>query len=180
MSVTLICTNYLTLHTIAQSNDIDRHGSKVYAFVNGNWFDGKSFIKKTFFTQNGILTSTKPHDVDSVIDLTGKYIIPPFGEAHNHNVEWFGEERFFKLKDKYLKDGGYYIKNPNNAQRFVAPLKDKIIIPESIDVAFENGSFTHERTRCSFLLCWLKNISSSRYRLSLRVRAEQIHLNKRI
>jgi imidazolonepropionase-like amidohydrolase len=110
--------------------------------VNGKWFDGKSFIKKTFYTQNGILTSTQPHHVDSVIDLTGKYIVPPFGEAHNHNAEGSDEKRFLALRDKYLKDGIYYVKNPNSVPKFTAPLKNKINIPESIDIIFSNGSLT--------------------------------------
>ncbi|HET9057058.1 MAG TPA: hypothetical protein VFN30_09460 [Chitinophagaceae bacterium] len=149
ISLTLLCTNYFASYTKAQPHDISRHRSKVYAFVNGNWFDGKSFIKKTFYTQNGILISTKPHHIDSIIDLTGKYIVPPFGEAHNHNVEahnhnvdGFDEKRFLALKDKYLKDGIYYVKNPNSLPRTTAPIKNQINIPESIDVIFSNGSFT--------------------------------------
>lgn len=129
-------------NVVTQSTVNIRQKDKVYAFVKGKWFDGKLFVPKNFYAQDGILISSTPSHVDSVIDLTGKYVIPPFGEAHNHNVEWYGEERFFKLRDKYLKDGIYYVKNPNNLLRTVTPLYDKINIPESIDVAFANGSFT--------------------------------------
>lgn len=142
ISLTIITTSYLTTPPKAQSDDNGQHGNKAYAFVNGNWFDGKSFVKKTFFTQHGILTSIKPDHIDSTIDLSEKFVVPPFGEAHNHNVEGFDEKRFFNLKDKYLRDGIYYVKNPNSVPRYITPIKDKINIPESIDVIFSNGSFT--------------------------------------
>ena len=136
----LACTYLLPIDGLTQT--LTSFSGKVYGFVNGKWFNGRSFEKKTFFTQHGILTADRPALVDSIIDLTGKYVVPPFGEAHNHNVEWYGEERFLKLRDKYLEDGIFYIKNPNNVPRLVSPLLDKINIPTSIDVVFANGSFT--------------------------------------
>jgi imidazolonepropionase-like amidohydrolase len=91
---------------------------------------------------SGVLTSGKPARVDSVIDLTGKYVIPPFGEAHNHNVEWTDEGTFSRLKRTYLEAGIFYVKNPNNLPRARTPLFDKINIPTSIDVVFANGGLT--------------------------------------
>lgn len=115
---------------------------KVYSFINGSWFDGTSFKVKAFYTINGLLSLNKPKHIDSTIDISGKYVVPPFGEAHNHNVEWYGEDRFNKLRDKYLKEGIYYVKNPNNLPKVPGQLKGKINIPQSIDVVFSNGSFT--------------------------------------
>ena len=60
---------------------------KNYEFAHGQWFDGRKFVMKKFYVVGGKLTSRKPARVDSVIDLSGKYVVPPFGEAHNHNVE---------------------------------------------------------------------------------------------
>ena len=118
------------------------HAGRTYSFVNGIWFNGHEFKKGVFYSEDGVLRRAKPAHIDSVIDLAGNYVVPPFGEAHNHNVEWYGEERFDKLRDKYLKDGIYYVKNPDDVPRLVAPLKDKIDIPGSIDVSFANGGFT--------------------------------------
>ncbi|MGH9855773.1 MAG: hypothetical protein ACREBD_38555, partial [Blastocatellia bacterium] len=47
------------------------------------WFDGQTFVGKRFYSVNGVLTSRKPGRVDSAIDLNGKFVIPPFAEAHN-------------------------------------------------------------------------------------------------
>lgn len=115
---------------------------KIYAFTNGSYFDGTSFKNKTIYTIDGRISFKKPADIDSIIDVSGKYIIPPFGEAHNHNVEWYGEERFNKLRDRYLKEGIFYVKNPNNLPKVPIQLKGRINIPESIDACFSNGSFT--------------------------------------
>jgi imidazolonepropionase-like amidohydrolase len=113
-----------------------------YEFVNGRWFDSRKFVARKFYTVGGRLTSSKPARVDSVIDLAGKFIVPPFGEAHNHNVEWNGEEGFARTKRMYLEAGVFYVKNPNNLPRARAPLLARINIPTSIDVVFANGGLT--------------------------------------
>ena len=114
--------------------------SRSYEFINGQWFDGENFRGKRFFSVNGVLTSKRPARVDSVVDLTGKYVIPPFGEAHNHNVE--DPRRADELIRKYLQDGIFYVKNPNNLPRARTSLLGKINIPTSIDVVFANGGLT--------------------------------------
>ncbi|HEX8734968.1 MAG TPA: amidohydrolase family protein [Pyrinomonadaceae bacterium] len=116
--------------------------SKAYEFINGLWFDGDSFKIKRFYSTGGILTARKPGKIDSVIDLAGKYVIPPFGEAHNHNVEWSNEETFSRLRRTYLEAGIFYIKNPNNLLRARTPLAGRINVPASIDAAFANGGLT--------------------------------------
>jgi hypothetical protein len=116
--------------------------SKAYEFVNGLWFDGSKFTKKKFYSSGGVLTSRKPALVDEVIDLTGKYVVPPFGEAHNHNVDWYSEEQFARVKRMYLEGGIFYVKNPNSLPRATAPLSGKINIPTSIDVIFAGGGLT--------------------------------------
>ncbi len=113
-----------------------------YEFVNGRWFDGQKFIPKNFYTVGARLTSKKPSRIDSVIDLTGKYVVPPFGEAHNHNVEWNNAETFQRTTRMYLEAGVFYVKNPNNLPRARTPLLGKINVPTSIDVVFANGGLT--------------------------------------
>jgi len=114
--------------------------SKNYGFINGNWFDGQNFENKRFYSVKGVLTVKKPVRVDSVVDLAGKYVIPPFGEAHNHNVE--NPESIDELVRKYLLDGIFYVKNPNNLPNSKTSLLGKINIPTSIDAVFANGGLT--------------------------------------
>lgn len=116
--------------------------SQAYAFINGRWFDGRKCINKNFYSMNGVLTSHQPVRVDSVFDLTGKFVVPPFGEAHNHNLIWNDDEAFASLKRMYLQDGIFYVKNPNSLPRVTMPLAGKINIPTSIDAVFSNGGLT--------------------------------------
>jgi imidazolonepropionase-like amidohydrolase len=113
-----------------------------YEFANGRRFDGKKFVQGTFYVINSTLTFRKPDHVDRTIDLTGKYVIPPFGEAHNHNLVWSDEAGFSRLKNKYLADGIFYVKNPTNLPRTRAPLASRINIPSSVDAVFSNGALT--------------------------------------
>ncbi|MCI0487128.1 MAG: amidohydrolase family protein [Blastocatellia bacterium] len=110
-----------------------------YEFINGRWFDGQSFAVRKFYTAGGLLTSKKPDRVDRVIDLSGKYIVPPFGEAHNHNAEGAAIDDIIR---KYLEAGIFYVKNPNSLLRTTEPVRGKVNIPTSIDVTFANGGLT--------------------------------------
>lgn len=114
--------------------------AKTYEFVNGRWFDGKEFKLRRFYSVDGLLRSDKAARIDSVIDLSGKYVIPPFGEAHNHNVEDSG--RIDEVVQKYLQHGIFYVKNPNSLPTAKTSLAGKINIPTSIDVTFANGGLT--------------------------------------
>jgi hypothetical protein len=128
----------LLLTPFSQSSSIREGQNQNYEFVNGRWFDGSTFRNRSFYAVGGVLTSKRPKRVDSVIDLKDKFVIPPFGEAHNHNVGGANVE----IIRKYLEDGIFYVKNPNVLPRDRASVEAKINIPESIDVAFANGGLT--------------------------------------
>jgi hypothetical protein len=123
-----------------QSSDNQASRSKNLQFKNGQWFNGNGFSEATFYVVKGVLSNKPPDHIDSVIDLAGKYVVPPFGEAHNHNIDGFR-----KVEDRihqYLADGIFYVKNPTSIPRFTSTLKEKINNPGSIDVVFSNGGLT--------------------------------------
>ena len=114
--------------------------SKAYEFVNGRWFNGEDFKNRRSYSVDGVLKSEKPTRIDSVIDLTGKYVIPPFGEAHNHNIEYSG--RIDEVLRAYILAGIFYVKNPNNLPTARTALSGKINTPTTVDVMFANGGLT--------------------------------------
>jgi imidazolonepropionase-like amidohydrolase len=125
----------------SESGDVaGRSGLKRYALVNGRWFDGRQFQAATFYTIDGRLTTTKPVIVDEQVDLQGGFVVPPFGEAHNHNVE--GPWNLDSVIDRYLKDGVFYVKNPNSIREFTSQIAGRINQPWSIDVVFANAGLT--------------------------------------
>jgi imidazolonepropionase-like amidohydrolase len=111
-----------------------------FASVNGLWFDGNTFQNGILYSQKGLLTRIKPTQLDSIIDLQGDYVIPPFGEAHNHNLSY---PQFIDSEiTKYLCDGVFYAMIQSNSCRFRDEIKDRIHHPQSVDVVYSNGALT--------------------------------------
>jgi hypothetical protein len=57
------------------------------AYVNGRWFDGVHFSERTAYVVGDTLSFHRPKNVYAIVDLRGGYVVPPFAEAHKHNVE---------------------------------------------------------------------------------------------
>lgn len=111
-----------------------------FQFINGNWFDGKSFKKQTFYSVGGILTKKKPLKVDRIINLENEFVIPPFGDSHTHSFD-----SSFSLNQQAqnaLRDGVFYAKVLNNFRSGAERVKTKINNPRSIDVQYSHGGLT--------------------------------------
>jgi hypothetical protein len=123
-------------------------------FINGQWFNGKEFVAESFYSVNGFLTKNAPLTVDSIVDLKQQFIIPPFGEAHNHSPETDQDIEVFI--ERYLADGIFYIKNPNSIPFATNKIKSKINHPRSVDVLYANGGLTatggHPTTLYNYML----------------------------
>ncbi len=119
---------------------------KTYRFINGQWFDGQKFRRYTFFSVNGVLTGKKPAKVDETLDLKNGYVMPPFAEAHNHNIGsavYLNLEFTQQMIARYLAAGIFYVKIPGNPADNAAILRRELVNrPGSIDVAFANGVLT--------------------------------------
>lgn len=110
-----------------------------WAFEGGRWFDGSTFSERTWYAIGGTLTSVRPARVDSTVDLSGLWIVPPFGEAHNHNVDDNGLDETIR---RYVEDGIFYVKNPGSIPRFIAEARPRVADPGTIDVTFAQGGWT--------------------------------------
>jgi imidazolonepropionase-like amidohydrolase len=115
----------------------------VIAFTNGRWFDGRSFQHQTTYSVNGTLSFAAPKRIDRTIDLSGTWVVPPFAEAHNHNIDGAVEARSLAAIRKYVADGVLYVKIQGNY-----PLTDQqrtglpINRPGAPDVAFAQAFIT--------------------------------------
>lgn len=114
--------------------------TKTIHFINGQWFNGKDFTKGDFYSVNGVLRKQQPERVDTTIDLKNQYIIPPFGEAHNHSPDT--DQELDAFVERYLADGIFYIKNPNSIPFTTNKIKTRINHPASVDVVYANGGLT--------------------------------------
>jgi len=115
-------------------------GSRVLALRHGQWFDGRRFRPRTFYVVNGLLRRRRPSHLDSVVDLAGQWVVPAFGDAHNHALdqEWRAPETIARN----LVDGVFYLKNPNNIPPLTAPLASLLNRPASLDVTYSGGGIT--------------------------------------
>lgn len=76
------------------------------AIEGGRWFDGTGFVASTWYVSDGKLTRTPPARIDIKLDATGRYIVPPYADAHTHNMQnpW-GAANFAPVS---LKSGVFY------------------------------------------------------------------------
>ena len=109
------------------------------AFINGQWFDGNGFRAGDRYIVDGVFSSTRPAKLDRTSDLAGAFVVPPFAEAHNHNVE---SSRIDAVSKMYLDRGVFYVKNPNSLQRYTTPLEGRINRPGLLDASFSHGGLT--------------------------------------
>lgn len=108
-------------------------------FINGRWYDGTRFVEKTMCSVDNVFAETCGTDA-RVVDLAGRYVIPPFGDAHHHAFA-DGADVDQQLA-RYLRAGIFYIKNPNNSGPLTAPIRARMNKPETVDVLYANGGLT--------------------------------------
>jgi hypothetical protein len=116
---------------------------QIVALSNGRWFDGTSFQLRTAYSVSGMLSFAEPPRIDRTIDLAGTWVVPPFGEAHNHNIDGAVEERSLAAIRRYAADGVFYVKIQGNyaltdEQRRRLPINR----PGAPDVAFAQAFIT--------------------------------------
>jgi hypothetical protein len=118
------------------------HGGVRHDFriVNGRWFDGRTFVRKTMFTVGGVFRGSWEGPVEATLDLHGGFVIPPFADAHNHS---FGADaRVAEELKTYLAAGVFYVKNPNDIAALSAPVAARLNKPTTIDITYAHGGLT--------------------------------------
>ena len=108
-------------------------------YTGGQWFDGRTFVTRKMCVRGQVFVSC-PKRADETIDLRGGFVVPPFGEAHNHNLEsaW----NFDAVRAQYLTDGIFYVMNPNSVKASVDAIRSRINRPDSLDARFASGGIT--------------------------------------
>lgn len=114
--------------------------SKNMEFRNGNWFNGQGFTTATWYSVNGVFTKKAPSKIDSVIDLTDRWIVPPFGDAHCASVA--DNPNGANVLNMYLGEGVFYLQvmgNTTEGRATTAALTNKSNAPDAV---FSNGGIT--------------------------------------
>jgi imidazolonepropionase-like amidohydrolase len=113
-------------------------GAHGVEYRGGSWFDGTRFVARTVYVVDGVLHARRPATVDSIIDLTGGYVVPPFADAHHHLVD----PRIQPTINAFLRDGIFYVKDQANAPIGRQPIHSLLNRPASFDYISANQGWT--------------------------------------
>lgn len=113
-----------------------------YRFDNGQWFRDGAFAPATVYVEDGRLRfSDTPLEAGRVVDLKGRYVVPPFCEGHNHDIGGSVED-IDETIQSYLEKGIFYAMMPGSFAFYREQIADRLNRPDSIDVAFANNGLT--------------------------------------
>lgn len=73
--------------TITQLPTANNAEQRSLHLVGGRWFDGERFVTGDWYVVDGRFTRTRPTRIDAMLNLTDRYLLPPFAEAHNHDLQ---------------------------------------------------------------------------------------------
>lgn len=128
----------LTAQPEGQASTIDLPARTAY--INGQIFDGTDWTRGTLVEAGGRLIASEPRPEDRVVDLAGRWVTPPFCEAHNHNLGTDADPSQ-RIAD-YLRDGVFYVRILSNLPRLTDRMRDQVNRAGSVDVAWANGTLT--------------------------------------
>lgn len=134
-----ICSTFLLLLCISAASWAQTAG-KNYEFRNGQWFDGDTFVTGTWYVSNGMLSKKAPSKVDSVIDLTDKWVVPPFGDANCASVA--DNPNGSNVLKMYLNEGVFYLQIMGNTREGRSAAEAMTNKPGAPDAVFANGGIT--------------------------------------
>lgn len=109
--------------------------------LHARWFDGKAFRHGTLFVHEGhFVAELPPGSRAQRLNLTGRYLVPPLGEAHNHNLQnpW----AFENFAPHYIADGVFYAAMLCSDPTGVEPLRGRSGTAETPDVVFVTSCMT--------------------------------------
>lgn len=114
--------------------------AKTYEFRNGQWFNGKDFTPSTWYVNKGVFTKKAPAKIDSVIDLSNRWVIPPMGDAYCMSVA--GNTLSASQLNSYMSEGIFYLQILGNTKEGRAAVQQSVNKPDGPDAIFANGAIT--------------------------------------
>jgi hypothetical protein len=106
---------------------------------NGRWFDGSGFRERTTYVVGRSFAAARPPRIASSVDLRGGWVVPPYGEGHNH---WLEPEAIAAYDAMYLRDGVFYLKDMANAEVVRRRLDAALNRPTTVDFVSANQGWT--------------------------------------
>lgn len=110
------------------------------AYINAQIFDGERFSPGAIVVEGDRIVAADVSSAAERIDLDGGFVVPPFCEAHNHNLG--DADRNDETIAQYLREGIFYVGILSNLPGLTDPVRHTYNTPASVDVIFANGPIT--------------------------------------
>lgn len=117
-----------------------QEGGETLRFTGAQWWSPQGFQPGDRYVRNGVFVT--PRRTARIVDLNGAFVVPPFGEAHNHNLD--APEIARAVSDQYLANGIFYVKNPNSRAAFTPKTRAMMNRQDTVDARFAVGGLTAE------------------------------------
>lgn len=109
-------------------------------YRNARWFDGTRFAAGSRFVRSGAFVAKPARTADSVVDLRGQFVVPPYADAHTHSPD--SRFNFTSVRDLYLRAGVFYVQVLGNSRAGRREILADINTPTSVDAAYANTPVT--------------------------------------
>ena len=116
---------------------------RTVALLNALWLTDTGFAPRTMYMVGGRLRTRRPARVDQGIDLTGRFVIPPYADAHTHAFS--DTSALESAIDRHTRDGVLYAMNLLNANRTRRAIAARLRKAASVDVALASAGVTGVR-----------------------------------
>ena len=110
------------------------------AYVGAMVWDGEEFRPRDICVEGDRIVDAPARSANHRVELGGSYVIPPFCEAHNHNLGMPDENEASIAR--YLREGIFYVGILSNLPAITDPIRHTYNTPTSVDVIFANGPLT--------------------------------------
>ena len=111
------------------------------AYVGGSWWDGETFAPRdTVWSEGGVFTDRRPARVERVVSLAGRFVVPPYGDAHQHMLD--GAYTAGLADSLFLGRGVFYALVLNNSGPGGVAMRPRFAGPQTLDVAYAHGGIT--------------------------------------
>ncbi len=110
------------------------------AYVGGLVWDGEGFRARDIVVEGDRIVDAPAGGASQRVELDGGYVVPPFCEAHNHNLG-FPDANEAAIA-RYLREGIFYVGVLSNLPALSDPIRHTYNTPASVDVILANGPLT--------------------------------------
>ena len=130
-----------SLATLALSSTVQAQAAApTVELRNAQWFDGRGFVRESRWVRGEEFVKRPARSADSVVDLTGRWMVPPYGDAHTHSPD--SPFAFESIRDQYLRAGVFYVQVLTNSREGRRAIAARVNVPASVDVAYADGAVT--------------------------------------